>query len=106
MPLQIGNMRYTVVVKRLTTIKDAYGAEASTYTTHLTLKADLRNRTGSKTIVNQEIFNTATLVFWVHYRDIINTDRIEYKSQMYEILNIAEIGYKEGLELTIALINE
>lgn len=104
--LQIGNMRHSIVIQRLYTTKDAYGADTSTYVDYITLKADLRNRTGNKTIVNQEIFNQATLVFWTHYRPIVETDRIKFNNNTYIILNISEIGYREGLELVVSRLNE
>lgn len=106
MALNIGNMRRSIVVQRLYTTKNEYGAETSTYVDYLTLKAELKNRSGSKTIVNNEIFNDATLIFWTHYRPIVETDRIKFNGNVYNILNIAEIGYREGLELVLSKINE
>lgn len=104
--LNIGQMRFNIIVKRLVKSQDEFGAEKKSYINHLAIKADLRTKNNSKVISNLEVFNTSTIVFWVHYRDILSTDRIVYNGNNYEILSIVEIGYKEGLELVVSKIND
>jgi head-tail adaptor len=101
-----GNLRHIIVVQRLSIIKDAYGAPTETYNTTHTLKAELQSASGGKGVNNEEIFNSVQLNFITYYRDILESDRIIYKSKNYKILSIVEIGYKEGLRITVEKINE
>jgi SPP1 family predicted phage head-tail adaptor len=103
----IGELRYPIVIKSLVTSRDPNnGSVIETWTTKYTLKAKISGGKGSKTTQNQEIFNTSTLVFTTHYRDIEDTDRIYYDGDIYKIMMQGEIGYKEGLEIIAEKIND
>lgn len=106
MAVIVGDLRYVINVKRLAKVKDEYGAVSESYATVYTLKAGVKNMSGTKAISNDEIFNTSTLQFTTWYRTINDSDRIEYNSKKYKILSINEIGFKEGLTITAELINE
>ena len=99
------NFRYMINVERLNVVKDSYGSITSNYVLYLTLKASIKYLSGNKVIDNQEIFNTNTLQISTYYRDINESDRILYNNKYYKILSIQEIGYKEGLLLTVEKIN-
>jgi SPP1 family predicted phage head-tail adaptor len=103
----IGNMRYDIVVKSLVATRDPNnGSVVETWTTKYALKANIKSGTGNKIVQNDEIFNTATLTFTTHYRDVVDTDRILYAGDNYKILMIEELGYKEGLDIIAEKINE
>ena len=107
MALIIGELRYSVIFLALTSVKDAYGSTTETYTEHSVLRASVKKNVGTKTIDNKEVFNTSTVVFQTHYRDSIeSTMRIAFSGGHYRILDITEIGFKEGLSITAELINE
>lgn len=106
MAIIAGDLRQVIDIKRLSITKDAYGAVSETYTTVYTLRAAVKYQGGNRLIDNNEIFNSQTLVFTTYYRTIENTDRIVFNSKKYKILFIAEIGYKEGLQITAEMINE
>ena len=101
----VGNMRRTLIIKRLTSTKDDYGAVTNVYNDFMTLKAELVVQKGNVVKNSQELFTQSTLTFLIYYRDILFTDRVEYESQDYKIIDIDQIGYHEQLKLTVELIN-
>ena len=103
----IGEMRYNIVVKRLTITRDAdNGSPIQTWADQYKLKAKIPRGSGNKTVENEEIFNTSTLRFITHYRDILEKDRIYYDEDWYKIMLINPINYKEGLEIVGEKIND
>lgn len=105
--LDVSSMRYKILVKQPTVTRDEYGAEKITYTTLHTLKASKKHIGGSKGVDSNEIFTTTNIVFEIHYRDDIDEEMvIEYDSKNYRINQIVEIGYRQGLQITVEKINE
>jgi SPP1 family predicted phage head-tail adaptor len=103
----IGDLRKNIIVKQLVISRDSTnGSTIETWETKYNLKAKVTRRSGAKTINNNEIFNTLSVVFITHFREIEETDRIEYDEDNYKIMMIGEIGEKEGLEIIAEKINE
>lgn len=103
----IGNLRYNIIVKSLTISRDPNnGSVVETYVPKFNLKVGIKSGSGTKTINNNEIFNTSTTTFICHYRNIVDTDRIEFSGVNYKILMLGEIGFREGLEIIAEKINE
>jgi len=105
MPIIAGNLRKTISIFRYSVLRDAFGATKDTYTNVMTIKAGIKKEAGSLGMNNYEIFNSQIFTFITYYRTIYTNDRIQYNNQMYKILNITEIGYRESLEITVELIN-
>lgn len=103
--INIGAMRKTITISRLSQVKDAYGATTDTYSDVMTIKAALVTQKGALTTSNFEIFNTNILTFLTYYRTILPTDRIKYNNLLYKIMDITEIGYRTQLQITCELIN-
>lgn len=105
--MNIGAMRYKIVIQQVTKTKDDYGAETLVWSTYKTLKAAKKDMGGTQVLNNNEIFNTNTIELTTHYRDGINTEmRVVLNNDYYRILSIAEINYKEGLVLRCEKIND
>jgi head-tail adaptor len=103
----IGELRDNIIVKELVSTKDPVnGSTIDTYVTKFYLKSKVTRRSGAKTINNNEIFNTLSIVFTTHYRNIVDSDRIEFNGIDYKIMMIGEINYREGLEIICERINE
>jgi head-tail adaptor len=105
MTIIAGNMRRTLIVKKLVKIRDEYGSEVDTYNPVMTLKAELVVQKGALGLTNYEIFNSSILTFLIYYRPINFTDRIEYEGKDYKILDTDEINFREQLRITMQLIN-
>jgi len=101
-----GDLRNEINVKRLSSVKDAYGSITETYTTIYALRAGIKFNSGTKSINNDEIFNSQSIIVTCYFRNILTTDRVEFNSKMYKILFINPIGFKEGLQISIELIND
>jgi head-tail adaptor len=101
-----GDLRNNIIVKRLTTSKDAYGSTKESYSSLYNLRAKVKYNSGTKTVDNNEIFNSQNITFSLYYRSILTSDRIEFNSKNYRILFINEIGFREGLEIVTELIND
>ena len=84
------------------TVDPTNGSVTPVYTLKYTLKADkvdYLNKRGSKEVVNDIIANKDNVTFTCHYRNIVESDRIVFESNTYEIVMLGEIGYKEGLTI-------
>ena len=104
--LIIGELRYSMQILNKVSTKDEYGAETS-YWNHLTtLRCNRKFIGGDKTMDNKEIFNSQRVVFTTLYRKLNESNRILFEGKKYTISSIAEIGYKEGLQIQAELINE
>lgn len=105
--LILGDLRHVIQVIGKTITKDEYGAETTTWTNKIRLRAGRKFIGGDKTIDNKEVFNSQRIVFTTLYRSIITeNDRIEFNGKKYLINSITEIGFKEGLQIDTELINE
>ena len=55
---------------------------------------------------SERLLNSQTSKFLIHYRSDFNSeDRIFYDNLNWNILNIAEVGYQEGLEILAEVIS-
>jgi SPP1 family predicted phage head-tail adaptor len=106
MSLVVGDFRYKILVKESTGSTNEYGEEIESWITKHTLLAAKKYLSGSKSINNNEIFTSVQLQFITHYRTIDEKMRIECDGITYMINNIAEIGYREGLQITVEKIND
>jgi len=105
MGIVVGDLRYTIALYALQSIKDEYGSPSESYVLTMTLRAAVKDVSGNKEIDLKEKFYTKTLQFITHYRPVTETMQVEYSGKRYRILNIVEIGMKEGLTITAELIN-
>jgi SPP1 family predicted phage head-tail adaptor len=103
----IGDFRHNIIVKQLVVTRDVNnGSAIETWTTKYNLKAKKTTRSGVKTINNNEVFNTSSVIFTTHYRAVVDTDRIEYNGEDYKIMMLGEVGFREGLEIICEKINK
>lgn len=107
MALIIGDLRHKIVIYELSVTKGDYGEADQHYTPVATIRAAVKYISGNKVVENEEIFNTQSVQFTTHYRPIIQEHMlIGFKDKNYRILQLAELGFKEGLQITTELIND
>ena len=104
--LVLGSLRYSIQILNKVSTKDEYGAETSYWNPLTTLRCNRKFVSGEQTIDGKEIFNSQHVVFTTLYRKLTETNRIIFEGKKYLINSIAEIGFKEGLQITAELINE
>lgn len=103
----IGDLRHSISVLGKTIIKNEYGAETVNWVTKTTLRAGRKYIGGDKTVDNKEVFSSQRILFTTLYRSIITeNDIILFQNKRYLIKSIAEIGFREGLQIDTELINE
>lgn len=102
----VGKMRYNIKVQKKVNIRGDFGEFNEEWSDYLNLKADVKYNSGTKTINNEEIFNTQQITFITYYRDITEDMIIIYNDKKYKILFIDEIPFKSGLNIKTELINE
>jgi SPP1 family predicted phage head-tail adaptor len=90
----------TITVERRTVSIDDYGAEAETWATVATLRAQ-RVENGSREFVRAYGQATeGTAVFRTrHIAGITTTDRILFEGEALELVEVRELGRRQGLEL-------
>jgi head-tail adaptor len=101
-----GQLRHILYIYENTKTTDEYNADVETESLKFTLRAQLKYKSGTKTISNEEIFNSQQLEFITYYRNISDDMIIKYNDKKYNILFIEEIGFKEGLKIIVEKINE
>ncbi len=102
--MNVGDLKYKIIVQQLQKIKDSYGAEQEVYVNYLELRAGVKYISGTKQVENSALVNVEFVEFTTYYRTIPETCRIVYNNKFYSINSIAEIGFKEGLRINTELI--
>jgi head-tail adaptor len=108
--MRAGAYNKRITISRKTSVKDEFGALKSTYEEIKTTWANVQYLTGNRIEDNKEIFYTKQVKFTVRsYVDIVDEDRINYKSGTYRIITIndksSDTTYNEK-EIITELINK
>jgi len=86
--------------RRLLTRDDTTGEEAVTYVTYATVWASKRDIRGREFFAAQQINAETTTIWQIRYlSDVVYTDRLVCEGVTYNIIGIAEIGRRVGLEI-------
>lgn len=104
--MNVNNYRYVIEVGYLTGKTSAYDSTKNTFVTVFTLRAGKKDGSGTKEINAEGLYNSNILQFQTHYRAITDVMVIRYKNELYQINNISEVGYREGLLITCEKIRE
>jgi SPP1 family predicted phage head-tail adaptor len=104
--MNIGNLKYNIIIQRLTKNKDVYGSVVETYTNVYNLKANVKYAGGSKTIENDEIFTPLTIIFTTYKRNILESDIILFDNKKFKIYYIDRTFDNIFLEIKTQKINE
>lgn len=101
MPYSAGDFKYLGEILRVTKTQDSTGQEIETYTTWRVVKMGKKDTRGEEVLrANQELAFQTT-IWRMHFLDGLRyEDRIRVDDETYDIINIAEIGFRAGLEVT------
>ena len=92
--------RVVTLGKRVVGAVDAYGEPAITWT-DISIWAERRDLRGDEKWAAQQVVGTTACTYRIYYRtDLTLDDRLVDGADTYDLHAIAEIGRKEGLELT------
>lgn len=98
--LDVRRLRRRIRIERKVSTPDLIGGESVSYTLVAVVAAEVRQKSGRESLVSQEIQPVVSQEFLMRYRtDVLFTDRIVWKGQNYDIVDIAEVGRNVGLRI-------
>jgi SPP1 family predicted phage head-tail adaptor len=99
--LAAGRLDRLVVIERAVTVQDEFGEPVATWSAWKTVFMGKRDiRAEERFRANQELA-TETTVWTSHYIDgLTPTDRLNVDGLLYDIVGIAELGRRAGMQIT------
>jgi SPP1 family predicted phage head-tail adaptor len=83
--------------------RNTQGEQVESFTTFATVWAKKTDLRGREYFAAQEMQAEASAKFEMRWRDdLLATDRILFNGVAYNVRNIAELGRREGLEVTVS----
>lgn len=102
-----GRMDRRIVVESYTETRSTYGDVSKTWSTHQTLWANYVQKTGKEVDADKNINHTIKAHFITRYVSTITPQmRIIYEGDWFNILEVKELGRKEGLKIEVELLNQ
>ncbi len=96
---EIGHWR-KIIIERLTRTQDDYGGIVETWTTHLTVYANVIPVSGREIFSSDRPNISRMTRFFIYYlSDLTEKDRISYEGDYYDIVYKREVGNKETIEI-------
>lgn len=103
--MRAGLLTKPITFRRATITKNEYGQEVTYWENYIITRGNVKYNTGNRTIENQEILNTYTVIFTVRsYHKIDESMRVLYNGKQYRILSINED--RQSITIIGELINE
>ena len=94
------SLRRKIVIQRKVSTPDSIGGETISYATRCQLHADVKPLAGRELLLAQQFAPSAQMSFLVRYRsDILETDRVIWKGEAYDIQYLMEMGRNVGLKI-------
>lgn len=104
MTMRAGRLdRRLVLKRRQLATPNAHGEQVATYTDYATVWAEMLPGAGNEQFIAQTTYASTDARFRIRYRsDVSVTDRVECEGVEYDVIGIAEIGRRKGLEIFAA----
>jgi len=98
--MQIGKLDRRVTIESVTLAADGYGGQVETWALLATVWAQVVPLTGRELFQAQQVNAEAEARFRIRWRsDVTPKMRIKHDGDTYEVLYVAEIGRREGLDI-------
>lgn len=98
--MRSGELSRRIVIELATEAQDSYGEAVPTWSTFATVWAKVTPNRGDERFAANQIVAQADSVFRIRWQSGVTTKmRINYDGQIYDIVYMAEIGRREGLDL-------
>jgi SPP1 family predicted phage head-tail adaptor len=96
-----GRLDQAVVIQRKVVIQDDFGQPIETWTDWRIVKMNKRDVRAEERFRSNQELATETAVFVTHWvNGVLTTDRLITDGKTYDIVGLAEIGRRNGLEIT------
>ena len=103
--MNIGRLDRRITIQSFTEAQDAVGELIKTWSDLITVSASKLDVTGRERFAARQELAQETTVFRIRHRTDINVEmRISYDSKLYDIEGLAELGRREGLDITATAI--
>ena len=97
---RIGQLDRKINILRAEITRDAYNAEIKTWPLlHEHVWASVRQQSGKEALQGEQVVASQVVVFTIHYKELLTTDRISYQGKTYDIQSLNEIGRRKQLEI-------
>lgn len=104
MALSAGKMDRKIVLQRFTETRDTYNEPVKTWATLATRSASYEPLSDGERFRASETAANASARFVIRYSaavaDLDPKDRLTFEGSTYEIVNVKQIGRREGIEIT------
>lgn len=98
--MRAGSLDRRVTILRREVSRNAHGEQVEEYEVLETVWAQKLDATGRELFTSQTTIAEGTARFRLRYRsDMLATDRLSYDGREYDIVQIAELGRREGTEI-------
>lgn len=96
-----GRLDRIVTIQRMTVTQDETGQPVETFATWRVLKMGKKDIRADERLRSDQELATETTVFVSHWiTGLLTTDRLIAEDKAYDILGLAELGRRSGLEIT------
>lgn len=103
--MRAGELDRSIIIQSATETRDSYGDVLPSWTTFATVWATVTANRGDERFAAYQVVAQADILFRIRWRSGITVKmRISYDGQIYDIVHIAEIGRREGLDILARLI--
>lgn len=99
--LNLNDMNYQIEILQRALSDDGYGSQQESWLPYKTVWAEVtRTDRFSEVIANEGLRSQQMLKFKIYFDDTISFEmRIRHQNRIYYIVNLLELGYRDGLEI-------
>lgn len=97
--IRAGSRNRKITIERATVTSDAIGQVITSWAAYKTLWAQVIPVSGAEIVRAGRVTASRVARFVIPFLDLIETDRINYGGDTYNVQHIREINFREGLEL-------
>lgn len=97
--IRAGSLDRSIEIQRATTTVDDAGTPTTTWSTVALLRAELRSNAADDEAHASGAVTVTTRTFRTRWADVLVGDRVVYAGNTFEVVEVVEIGRRQGLDL-------
>lgn len=101
--MRAGRLNHRITILRNTPAQSTAGTPVASWATVATVYAGIRYQKGTEAAAAQQVVGKSLATFSIRWSsevsDVNATDRIGHNGREYDIKDVREIGYREGIEI-------
>lgn len=105
MAIAAGELRHRVTLQGWTETRDEYGASIRTWHDVATVWAKVTPVFARERNAAPQVMPVRQFTILIRWRDDVTSDmRLVYRGEQLQIVGIAEVGFREGLQLSVQIV--